>query len=81
MSSYNLKSKAISVRVDPLKYDRVMAYLKNNKYKIYPIMSVGTILDDALDEFIKKNKVPETKPIKGQTKIHFENIDMYIQDE
>ncbi len=71
MISYNLKSKAISVRVDPLKYDRVMAYLKNNRYKTYPIMSIGTIVDDALDEFIKKNKVPETKPIKGQIGIKF----------
>ena len=71
MSSYNLKSKAISVRVDPLKYDRVMAYLKNNRYKTYPIMSVGTILDYALDEFIKKNKVPEAKPIEGQIGINF----------
>ena len=79
--TYCEKDKLISIRVNARKYGMVKSYLDKNRYKTIPATSFGTILDKALDSFIKdKNISVKPKTIKGQTKIHFDNVEMYIQD-
>ncbi len=79
--TYCEKDKLISIRVNAQKYEMVKSYLDKNRYKTIPATSFGTILDEALDSFIRdKNISVKPKTIKGQTKIHFDNVEMYIQD-
>ncbi len=69
--TYCEKDKLISIRVNARKYEMVKNYIENNKYKTYPILSFGTIFDEALDKIIKEKNIKEPKPIKGQIEIKF----------
>lgn len=51
--------KMIAVRVNPQKYDLIMKYLQRKKENsINPsAYSFADIVDDAMDEFIKKHNI------------------------
>ena len=51
-----MKEKLISVRVDSWKYNKVINYVQNNKYKTYPALSFADIVEDAIDKFIQDEK-------------------------
>ena len=70
MSIYNEKNKLISIRVNARKYEMVKAYIEQNKYRTWPVLSFGKIFDDALDRLIKEKNITEPKPIKGQRKMN-----------
>ena len=52
------------------KYEMVKAYIEQNKYRSYPMLSFGKIFDDALDALIKEKNITEPKPIKGQRRMN-----------
>ena len=66
----NEKDKAISIRVNARKYEMVKAYIEQNKYRSYPMLSFGLIFDEALDRLIKEKNITEPKPIKGQRRMN-----------
>ena len=70
MSYYDEKNKLISIRVNARKYEMVKAYVEQNKYRSYPMLSFGKIFDDALNALIKEKNITEPKPIKGQRKMN-----------
>ena len=61
---------------------KVIIELKDKIGKTAGADNIPALLPDkALDSFIKdKNISVKPKTIKGQTKIHFDNVEMYIQD-
>lgn len=70
MSVWDEHDKLISVRVNRRKHAMVMAYIEQNKYRTYPALSMGQIVNDAIDQFIKEKNITEPKPIKGQRKMN-----------
>lgn len=70
MSYYDEHDKLISARVNRRKYDMVINYIKENKYR-YPSLSMGNIFNDAIDQFIKEKHITEPKPIRGQHRMKF----------
>lgn len=67
---YEQKDKVVSMRVNSNKYNIIMAYVEQNKYKTYPALSFAKIIDEAMDAYIKAHNITAcpTKPIKGQLK-------------
>lgn len=52
-----LKKKLIAVRVNPNKYDCIMKYLQMEKEKSLNPYTFADIVDDAMDEFLKKHNI------------------------